>query len=162
MLALLRIVPVWAWAVSAALGFAWWQRHIVQALQAEQAQRTAAVARLREQAMHDALVETTRRLTAQQEVAHASEDLARQQRADADLARAALDRLRRRAAGAGTCAGAGHPAAAAVGPAASAGGDLHADVLGRLGEAARQLAAVADERGRAGSECAGRYDALKP
>ncbi len=67
-----------------------------------------------------------------------------------------LDRLRQRAAAdaqrrAVSCSA----IASAPGPAASASDDLQPDVLGRLGEAARQLADYADHARIAGQTCVG-------
>ena len=55
-----------------------------------------------------------------------------------------------------------NPGAAPPGPAASSPGDMLADVLRRIEDAAGQLAAVADERGAAGAACAAAYGALVP
>jgi hypothetical protein len=86
-------------------------------------------------------------------------------RADADAARTALDRLRQRAASADAardCRAPGSdPAIAASGASAGAAGGMPADdVLRRLGEAARQLAAYADATRNAGQLCESDYDAL--
>lgn len=160
MLALLRAVPLSAWAIVAALAWGGWQRHQALDAAAELATLQRQTAELREQAMHGALVETTRRLSAQQEAADAAEILARRARADADAAGAAGQRLRAHAAQLAASAAACDPAAAAVGPAASAPGVVLADMLGRLEARGREHAAEADRRGIAGGECAARYDAL--
>ena len=55
-----------------------------------------------------------------------------------------------------------NPGAAPPGPAASSPGDMLADVLRRIEDAAGQLAAVADERGAAGAACVSAYGALAP
>jgi hypothetical protein len=88
-------------------------------------------------------------------------------RRDADLARTAGNSLRARAAHyASLCAapagpqpGPGAPAAPA-GPPASHPGLVLADVLGRLDAAGRELAALADARGAAGTACERAHDAL--
>ncbi|MDE2399254.1 MAG: DUF2514 family protein [Burkholderiales bacterium] len=70
----------------------------------------------------------------------------------------ALARLRQRArVVARQCPVPDLPAAAAASPAASAPGDLLADVLGRMGEAGRQLALEADERRATGLICEQSY-----
>lgn len=102
----------------------------------------------------------------------AQETIDRDARARQDQIRAAAaagalagDGLRLRAAATATaaCGGAPAPSAAApaVGPAASSPAALLADVLGRLEEAGRQLAEVADTRGLAGQSCERAYNELQ-
>lgn len=146
--------------VALGLGFtAGWQTQGWRQARAA-AELQAHTATLREEAMHGALIETTRRLTAQQWAAHAAEIKARRSRGDAAAAGAAADSLREHAARLAADASACHPAAAAIGQAASAPGSVLADMLGRLEAHGRELAAEADRRGIAGSECEQRYDAL--
>ncbi len=100
-----------------------------------------------------------------QEIARDAETQARRTAAAADGARIAGDGLRHRAAqlaasGPATCpATADTPAAPSSPPTPSATAVL-ADVLGRLEEAGRQLAEVADARGRTGAACERAYGAL--
>lgn len=124
------------------------------------AETAAATASQREQAMHAALVETTRRLTAQQEAADAAAKRARQARADAADAGAAADRLREHAAQLAARAGACDPAAAAGGAAASAPGVVLADMLQRVEAHGRDAAAAADAAATAGEACERSYEAL--
>lgn len=159
-LGLLRAVPLSAWAIAAALAWGGWQHHRATAAGAELARVQQQTADLRERAMHGALIETTRRLTAQQEAANAAETLARRARADAAAAGAAAGQLRSYAAGLAARAGACDSPAATVSPAASAPGVVLADLLGRAADRAVDLAAEADRRGIAGGECAQHYDAL--
>lgn len=126
------------------------------------AEQTAQLASAREGAMHGALIETTRRLQAQQEAAHAAAIQARQARDTAAAADAVAGRLREHAASLAARASACNSAAAPIGPPASAPGDLLADMLRRLEASGRELAAEADRRGVAGGECAERYRALTP
>ena len=146
--------------VAAAVGTAggWKARGWVADQQA--AESAAAIATQREQAMHTALVETTRRLTAQQEAARAAAQQARQARADAADAAGAAERLRQRAAELAAGAGACDPTAAAGGPAASAPGLVLADMLGRLEARGRELAAALDAASTAGEACERSYEAL--
>jgi Protein of unknown function (DUF2514) len=160
-LTLLRVVPLWAWALLAALAWGGWQHHRATQAGAELARVQAETATLREQAMHGALIETTRRLSAQQRAADDAEIQTRRARADADAADAAAGRLRAHAARLAASAGACDTSAPGHGPAASAPGLVLADMLGRLERRGRELAAEADRRGIAGRECAARYDALK-
>jgi hypothetical protein len=77
---------------------------------------------------------------------------------DRDRARTASDSLRERArAVATTCS---NPAAAGTSAAAKAAGDLLADVLGRIDEAAGDIAAHADRAVIAGTACERAYDSL--
>lgn len=103
-----------------------------------------------------------------QAAAEASVQIDRARR-DADLARAAGNSLRARADHyASLCAApgpqpgpAGSAPAAPAGPPAAHPGLVLADVLGRLDEAGRQLAALADARGAAGTACERAHDALR-
>lgn len=103
-----------------------------------------------------------------QAAADASAQIDRARR-DADLARAAGNSLRARADHyASLCAApgpqpgpAGSAPAAPAGPPAAHPGLVLADVLGRLDEAGRQLAALADARGTAGTACERAHDALR-
>jgi hypothetical protein len=159
-LKLFRAVPLWAWAVIAALLWGGWQHRRADLAVAELARERAEAAILREQAVSAALAETQRRIAAQQEIADAAERKARRARDDAAAAGAAADRLRQYAAELAASAAACNSAPAAFGEAASAPAVVLADMLGRLEARGRDLAAEADRRGIAGSECAGRYDAL--
>lgn len=126
-----------------------------------QAAETAAhIASEREAAMHAALVETSRRLTAQQEAAHAAQQRTRQARADADAAAAAAVGLREHAEQLAARAGACDPAAADGGAAARAAGVVLADMLQRLEARGRDAAAAADAAFTAGIACERSYEAL--
>ena len=85
-------------------------------------------------------------------------------RADAARVRSALERLRQQAAALAASRGdsgtASAPAAAGSAPADSAA-HLLADMLGRAGEAAVQLAAYADEARTAGAACERAYRAVE-
>ena len=157
---LLRVVPMWAWALMAALAWGGWQFHRAERAGATLLRLQHDTAMLREQAMHGALIETTRRLSAQQEAANAAQTKTIAARAAAASAAGVADRLRSHAAALAASAAACNPAAATVGAAASAPGSVLADMLGRVEARGRELAAEADRRGIAGSECEQRYEAL--
>lgn len=162
-LAALALAGGCAWA-----GYAW--RHRAAVAEIAECRRLAAEER---QAMADAAREAeaearrreTEIHTKQAEAVNAAQAETDAARADADRVRVALDRLRQRAAAA-TAAGGGRPAASAATAGASApaaaAGDLQADVLGRVGEAAGQLAAYADRAATAGRACERAYQALSP
>lgn len=144
-------------AALAGLGVQSWRLH---SLQTQAAQTREHQATLREDAMHSALVETARRLTAQQKVAQYAQTTARQARVDAAAADTAAGQLRQYAADLAASADACHSAAATVGTPGGAAGSVLAELLGRVEARGRELAAEADRRGTAGTECEQRYDAL--
>ncbi|HGL6720498.1 DUF2514 domain-containing protein [Burkholderia contaminans] len=102
--------------------------------------------------------EFRRRLAAQEEIATDAAKERDQAAADAAVADAAADGLRKQVAV--LVADARRASASAGGPAAGDGLDLLADVFGRADERAGELAKIADERGIAGQQCERSYDAL--
>ncbi len=146
-LALLRLVPVWIWLAAAVLGYTAWQKHRADAAQARLA---TAAAQLRAEA------ETNRRAAALQEIADAQVIRARELGAARRRADAAGNGLRVSAAAFAASA----PAAGECAATADRAGVL-ADLLGRVEEAGRRMAAVADERGAALDACVSSYDALR-
>lgn len=159
---LLRLIPLWAWALAAALAWGAWQHRRASVAGAELLRVQSEIATAREQAMRGALVETARRLAAQQEVADAAQTAARRARADAVNAGAAAGRLRAHAASLAASAGACDTPAAGDGAATGGAAVVLSDMLGRVTAHAGELAAEADKRGAAGAECVGRYRALTP
>jgi hypothetical protein len=159
-LTLLRVIPVWAWALAAALAWGAWQRHLagnaVQAL----ADQNLQLEKLRSEAMHAALVETTRRLSAQKEVTDVARQTAARNRQDAAAAAGSADRLRQHIARLATSAGACNSAAAPGGPAASAPAVVLADMLKRVESAGRSAAAGLDAATAAGIACERSYESL--
>jgi hypothetical protein len=134
----------------AVLAWGGWQKHRATVA-------VAALTEIREKIIHDALVETTRRINAQVEITNALTAELRRVRSDAAAADIAGRGLRDRARAIAAACGA---SAAATGGAASAPEYLLADVLGRLEEAGRELALTADERGAAGAACQRLYNSL--
>jgi hypothetical protein len=159
-LPLLRVVPVWAWAVAAAIGWGAWQRYsatrATQAVETQKLQIEAA----RSEAMHAALIETTRRLSAQQEVTRAAQSRTRQAVQDRAAAASAADGLREYADQLAARAGACDPAVADGSAPASAAGVVLADMLGRVEAAGRDAAAGLDAARSAGVACERSYEAL--
>ena len=142
-------VPIWAWALTAALSWGALQRHAATTAgqRALKAERELSTMRLdAAQAAKDALA---RLAVTQQKAINEARNAADLDRAGADAAADALRRLRVRASGSSCPA---HVATAGSAPAADAG-NLPADLLSRIGQAAGQFAAIADERGRAGRAC---------
>lgn len=158
-LGVLRVVPIWAWALGAAV--AWGGYHRVDSMRAKAAFQTAQVQAQAEHAAQLAkdTAETQRRTRTIMEAADAATIRSQEDRAAADAARTAADRLRQRLAKANT--GASDPATAASCATAIASADLHAQVLDRVIGAARQLSEYADSAVTAGRACERSYDALK-
>lgn len=108
--------------------------------------------------------ETARRINDQGEIANESQRFTTRATADRAVRLSAADGLRSATAAiAARCSAApGDPAASAVGPAASAPGDLLAYVQRRMGQAAAGVVDYADQLRPAAEQCAGDYDALTP
>lgn len=122
----------------------------------------AAYASAAASAAADNAAETERRLNTQ--ARNANDALERERAARADAARAATAALglrdAARAAAARCSAPRSDPTALAAGPAASAPGDVLADVLGRVDGRAGELAEALDVAYARGQRCAADYDAL--
>lgn len=158
--ALFSIVPIWAWAIAAAVGWGAWQKH--QAAEAADSLRLkeAAAATQREQGLRDSFNQTERRLNAQNKVVqNATIKIARANAAAASAAGAG-ERLRARLAVVNASQCAPGAAAAVSGQAASSPADLREYVQRRLDDAADQLARHADDARAAGQACEQAYDAL--
>jgi len=124
------------------------------------AQERAAAEAAARTASEEARIEEQRRASAIGRVVNAAIKSAEAVVSDNAAVRAAHDRLLGRYRAAFRGAAPGNPSAADSGPPASAAESLSTDLLARLGEAARQLAAVADERGIAGNACVKSYESL--
>ncbi|UVO19608.1 DUF2514 domain-containing protein [Stutzerimonas stutzeri] len=176
MTAWMKFVPGWAWWVLALAVVAGGQQIRVVMAQsvASKAQVTASKAqadlanyrtevseRDRRAAMY-VIQENQRRQAATEAAdAEAQEQLA-VARGDAVRAGSALERLQQRLAAAEQRSrDAGNAITAQLIQAAESAARVRADVFGRVGEAARLYAGVADERGVAGSACEKAYDAVK-
>lgn len=160
----------------ALLGVQTWRLHQAQllaadlrtALQTDRRQAAEALANAhaearRIEANHRALEQAWTRK--HQEIAREAEDQARRTAAAADSARIAGDGLRHRAAqlaasSAATCPTPADTPATPGSPPASHPAAVLAHVLGRLEEAGRELAEIADARGRTGAACERAYGAL--
>lgn len=159
LLAILRAVPIWAWALAAVIGWGALQKHRAEAAVKREETAKLEQADARATAIHGALVQQTRVVNTQNEVIHDATEQARRARTDADRAAAAERRMleRLRAAGGAST----HPAAAGASAPAGETAGMHADLLGRCVSDLRRMAAIADERGIAGQACERSYDALK-
>ncbi len=159
----LRAALALAWLLSLALVAAWglWQQSRAERAHADAMAQAAETARLREEALHGALIEQTRRLRAAEEVNRVASNnlaVARRDAAAADAARAGvLDHvaeLEARAAAGDSCTAADRQAAGAA-------ARMLADLQRRADERAGILAAYADEARIAGEACERAYDSLK-
>jgi hypothetical protein len=112
----------------------------------------------------DARAEEQRRAAAQKEITDEYERRIQASRADAAVADAAAGRLQQRVAALVAAArqAASHPGVVVPSAPADDPTGMFADVLGRCVARVRVLAAVADERGAAGTACEREYDALTP
>lgn len=143
---MLKAVPVWVWALAAALAWGGWQKH-----QATEAQR--AIAEQREEAMQATITETARRLKAQEGVTRDADKAAAKARASAASAAASVVRLRERLAATSASA---DPTAPSTGEAARL-----ADLLGQCADRYVFVAGAADRAIVAGQACERAYESLK-
>ena len=168
MTAWLRLVPSWAWWAMALLAVAGVQQLRVAAAQVQAAGAVSALADYKTEvserdrkAALAALQETKRRMTAFDEVQKDGEQKLEAARADAAAAGSALERLKLRLEAAERRSrDAGNTITAQLSQAAETDSRVRTELLGRIGEAAGLYAAVADERGVAGSSCERAFDAL--
>lgn len=154
-LALAAIAATQTWRLSQA-------RDELQHLQVQVERERAQAAQAAADAQSRARAEEQRRAQALQEVERETETRNRSARVDAAAAGAAGDGLRVRAdALAASCGGSTVDSSAAVGGATTAdAGRVLANMLGDVTRAAVELAAIADERGAAGSACERAYESL--
>lgn len=168
MSAWLKLVPPWAYWVLALGIVAGAQQLRVAAAQSDAAGAVSALADYKTDvserdrlAAVAALQETKRRMAAIDEVTKHAEQQLEVARADAAGAGAALERLQQRLAAAEQRGrSAGNTITAQLSQASTTTARVHADLLGRLGEAAGLYAAVADESRVRGLGCEGAFDAL--
>jgi hypothetical protein len=160
-------------AIVAALvgGFAFFVHHERELGRTEgraevQARWDSAVQKQQAQAIADAQAnakETQRRLARDKEHQDAYDTELAQARADADRATASADGLRQRANQYAAAArrAAGNTAAVVNGTPTGDPAGVLADVLGKVGDRSRLLAAYADAARRAGKQCERDYDTLR-
>lgn len=155
-LAVLRAIPWWAYAIAACLAWGGFQRYransaakVYQQAQVEAAKRTEA-------ALAENIRETARRLAAQQEATIHAEAQTAKARAAANASAASADRLRQRL----DAIRAAEPRASDSAATGASQTDRLADVLGQCADRYRALAAAADRAVIAGQTCEAAYDLL--
>lgn len=157
----LRLIPIWAWVVAAALGYGWFRGQQARTAEAKAQTVVVGVANARAEGLAQQLQ--------QQEIIN---DAQRRAILEGVRARQTADEARRAAERSGSelqqrardLAARACPAAApapGVGASGAAGPEVLADVLGLLEERARHYAALADDRRLRGLECQAHYDALR-
>lgn len=157
------LAPVTSLALVAMMIWAGFLVHQRDAIRADFATYQAAVEQQARKASEAARAAEAQIHVTQEGAIHAANLATSAAQADAVDARSAADRLRQRArALAATNCPAGDTAAAASGPAASAPGDLLADMLERLDGAMGVIGEYADRARIAGQACERSYDALTP
>lgn len=169
MIAWLKFVPTWSYWVLALVLVAGGQQIRVLSAQSVAAEAQADLANYRTEVSERdrraalfVIQENQRRQAATEKAdAEAQEQLA-SARTDAERAGSALERLQQRLAAAEQRSrNAGNAITAQLGQTAESAARVRADVFGRIGTAAQLYAAVADDRGIAGSACEKAYDAVK-
>ncbi len=168
MTAWLKLTPAWAWWALALAVVAGWQQIRVSSAQsvAAGAQRELAdyrtdVAERDRRAAVFVIQENQRRQAAIEKADADAQKQLDQARSDAARADSALERLQQRLAAAEQRSrDAGNSITAQLGQAAEDAARMRADLLGRLGEAVRLYAEIADQRGIAGSACERAYDGV--
>lgn len=169
MTAWLKLIPGWAWWVLALAVVAGGQQIRVVSAKYVAAEAQTELANYREEiserdrlATLAAFQESQRRQAATEKAdAEAQEQLAAA-RTDAARAGSALERLKLRLAAAEQRSrDAGNAITAQLSQATESTARMQSDVLGRVGEAARLYAAVADERGVAGAACEKAWEAVR-
>jgi septal ring factor EnvC (AmiA/AmiB activator) len=155
-LGLLKAVPLWAWALAAALLWGAWQRHAAQAIVAQCTAAQLQASAEREEALSDSLKKVQQRIADQEKVVADAKAQNAKIAATAAEYDTALSRLRSQLATVRARAASGNS------PTASRG---EADVLTRLLEESaggyREMAAAADRSTIAGLACERSYDALR-
>jgi len=168
MTAWLKLTPTWAWWALALVVVAGWQQIRVSSAQSvaagaqrELADYRAEVAERDRRAAVFVIKENQRRQAATEKADAEAQQQLDQARSDAARADSALERLQQRLAAAEQRSrDAGNSITAQLGQAAEDAARVRADMFGRLGEAVRLYAEIADQRGIAGSACERAYDGV--
>lgn len=160
-LGLARRVPILVWVVVVALAWGAYQRHNAKA--ATNKLRDAEVIALKDErdtALRNAAIYQGR-IEAQQGEINAAQAAASAAQRDRQSALDANGRLQRAAVNLKASAAARDTATPGSCAATTDAARVFADVLGRVAEAGGRMAAIADDRGRAGAACERLYESLQ-
>lgn len=169
MSAWLKLVPLWVWSVLALVLVAGGQQVRVLSAQAVAVEAQTALANYRTEVSERdrraaifVIQENQRRQAATEKADEEAQQKLAAARDDAERAGSALERLKLRLAAAEQRSrDAGNSITAQLGQAAEGAARMRADMLGRLGEAVRLYADIADQRGIAGAMCERAYDGVR-
>lgn len=159
-LAIIKGIPVWVYALVLALGWGGVQHK--RATWAGERERLALATAAAEEAkaLRTTIAETERRAAAHQEIADAARTQVAANTAAAAAARADAGRVRAAFAAYAASAAANRAPSVGAGEAAEASLSLCADLLGRTANRAAVLADLADRSRIAGLACEQSYDSL--
>lgn len=155
-LSFLKLIPWWAYAIAAVLGWGMYQRHLANASAAHFQAAQRAASDQREKALVKVVVETARRQAAVAVVAENAKVQVIRAKAAADSASAAASSLRDRL----IALQADNRAAADSGSIAAGQATRLADILGRCADRYSEVAARADAAIISGNACVASYEAL--
>lgn len=161
-MAIVRGIPIWAWALVACLAWGGYQRHNARAQERAKNAIIQQVAAEEAAALRASIAESERRAQAHQEIASAAQaKIADLERSHAAV-RAVSTRVRTAAVAVAASAAASNSAPAGGCQASDAAAGMLAELLGRAADRAALLANLADRSRAAGQACEAAYNALTP